>query len=353
MKKKFLIVLSLVLIIIFIIIIRIVIQKTAKEDNSIIEEIKLTKELKEYKNYSISLIHNDNGQILGTIESEKTDDILFSTVAIFKYDVNTEKTNIYEREGNERIIDFYIIDNYLYSCVLTYNDETSYKWKIIKENLTNNKKEELRVGIIPDAFEYPRILGNNGNSIFVISKNNNNIELLKINENVQILKTITGKKLDMINMNFACYKDLKIYYIKSSNENEQIFKLNVDTLEEEKIYETKNDLYTINLFDNAFVIQEVENNSKVYITTISNDNKESINKLEITEILTFPRNITNNSLMFHLSEKSWKEYNIENNKLSSLDFSKLEQYNLLPQYFAIGDNKIIFHCYPYILCLLD
>lgn len=341
MKKNILIALSTVITIVCIIVSIIIIHKPLKENDPIIKEIKLTKALEEYKDYSISLIHNNNGKILGTIESEKTDLILFSTIAIFEYDINTEKINIYEQAGNERIIDFYITGNYLYSCILTYNDETSYKWKIIKKNLTNNKKEEMIVGIIPDAFEYPRILGNNGNSIFVISKNDDHIELLKINENVETLKTITGNHLDMIQLNFAYYKDSNIYYIKSLNENDQILRLNVDTLEEDKIYETNNNLYSINVFEQISVIHEADNNSKVYLTTISNDGKDFINKLEITELLTFSKNITSTSFICHLSEKSWKEYNIQNNNLTSLDFSKLEQYNLLPQYFVIGNDRII------------
>ncbi len=86
-KVFYILVISLTILLIYILL-----QNLDLKDEESVElnYIGLTEKLNDYKEYSINILHANKNHILGTIETDKINPIVFSTVAVFDYDISRD-----------------------------------------------------------------------------------------------------------------------------------------------------------------------------------------------------------------------------------------------------------------------
>lgn len=346
MNKKILVFLiAIIIIVLFITIILILDIKTKdniKMDNEIFG---LTEKLKEYKKDSISILHQYDGCIYGTIETDIKDPMLLTTKATFSYRIDEDKLNIIKEPNNMRVIDFIISNNKIYYCYLKYNEQETFYWSVYVNDIETENTSKIMDGTISNIFEYPRIFAKENNSIFLISKSEETLKLSKINdEEIEHIKIIEDENINMFNMDSIIYMDKKIYYTSTGKDRRDSIKtIDIETGEEEIIYKSNSEkeiIYTFNIVENKTILQEVENEDNANLITVNNKSKKIIQNIE-TKLLTFPRIINENNILFHSTGNMWQKYDISENKIQTLEDGIFKNDSIFPKYIVIGENKLL------------
>ena len=95
---------------------------------------------------------------------------LFVTKALFNYNVESNKLDIYEYNEKNRILKYYISDNKIYASVIKDIDieDNLFNWELVSYDLNFKNKKILNSGVIVSPFDVPNFYYvDNNNNIFV------------------------------------------------------------------------------------------------------------------------------------------------------------------------------------------
>ncbi|MCI8291563.1 MAG: hypothetical protein HFJ24_03265 [Clostridia bacterium] len=355
-KVFYILVISLTILLIYILL-----QNLDLKDEESVElnYIGLTEKLNDYKEYSINILHTNKNHILGTIETDQINPIVFSTVAVFDYDISRDSINIISQSNNQRIIEFYIINEQAYYVYLYIQDNGLFEWKILTMNLTTGESHELLKGNIAYAFEYPRIFAEEDGKLYLVVKANDEVQILFIEDaKINIIKSLKNEKINSFDMNTITYQDEKIYYSCSDIDNKYTVKvLDIYNGDNKSIYKSTDErfaIYTFNVIEHKIIIQEIIDNGKSNLITV-NINSNIIENTVATELLTLPEIINAESILFHQSNNTWKVYNIIQSEFYELDFMSLplNLKSIFPKYFLIDNNKILIQDFNNTFYIID
>lgn len=323
-------------------------KKDNEKSNIQVNHIDLYSKLSDYSQYSINVAHVYNDYIYGTIETDKYDLMLFSTVAVFTYNINSNEINIIPQTENKRIIEFYSDNNYVYYFYLLNNNDENFKWELNVYDLTTGKSKEILNGFISDVFEYPRIFAQEGNDIYIMMKNNGITKILQINGfDAKEIITIEDDIVTPYNMDTIKYKDNKIYYVVTEKDKKDCIKiLDLDTKNIEVILKNESEnheIYTLNIINNKLIVQEAIESNFVNLITFNLDLKITENIVE-SQLLNFPEKLNNKNILFHQLGSIWKIYNVETGEIEEIEELKraeMTKNGMFPKYFLIDDNRIL------------
>lgn len=343
MKKKFFLCFFVIVFILLICFIVIYLNSSSSTSNIISKSI-LSNGLSQYKDKSINILHYNDKYLYGSIESDSKDSILLTTLALFTYNTETHELNIINQENNKRIIDFYLIDNKIYYCNLSFYDEYSFSWKIYMNNLNFDSEELLIEGTIQNMFEYPRFFGNSEN-LFIILKDNNITQISQINNSsLTNIKTIDNERITMINMDSIMFHKNCIYYSSTSaSGSDMITEISLDFNTDNKIYvatNNNNTIYNYSFLNDDLIIQEVVSESQSILIDL-NINTKSIEKTLDTHFLTFARKLDENTILFHSTGNLWEKYNKDTNSITTINLNILNSSDIFPKYTVIKEDTIL------------
>ena len=318
-------------------------------DNSMIsKKIDLKEKLNSYKEDKINVLHIKNNKIYGTVETDKNNSIIYSTLAIFTYDIAKNDILVIPQKDNIRVIDYFIIDNTIYYCILSSENNNKYEWKIVSTDLEENNFNLILRGSIDDVFEYPRIFAEYENSIYIVLKLEDDVKIIKVNNSkTEEIITIKGENINSIQMNTFVLYDNNIFFASTEEGTDKIRVVNVDEKNSRIIYQSNSKIkmiYTFNIIDEKIIVQEVLDQEKSNLITYNIDSKICENIIE-TEILTFPEMLNNNEILFHQPNNTWKKYLIEKNAFQNVEISLIDNNNVYPKYYLIDTNEILVQDY--------
>lgn len=347
MKNILKIINFVIIIIVFFIVIVILRNKLDHNYTIQFEKSKLNEYLKKFKSNadSIEITRIIDNTIYGVFNDTTKNDDLFLTLGFFTYDVINDRFNYYENSDNNRIVDFHIKDNNIYTITVDYY-KNYFNWKV---NL--NFKNTLLKGIILDFFSYPTLMINDEKIYLAYIDNSINESqiiqtfcLSSISENniinLNSLKSTIGNTEDyfVTDISRVALINRNIIY-KYQNQNSQVLvKYNLDNNSEENIYETTNEylVYSYLLYDDYLYYQLVYNtrNQNSQINIISDDNN---NSKETDKISTF-ENVLDGNILLRNNDNNWKYYNVKENKLYNVNTNINE---FMPKYYILNKNKIV------------
>lgn len=345
MKKR---ILFLLLLILFIILITCSYIFTGNDYNINFYKSKINTYIEEYKLPSddIDIIRIVDSVIYGVhIDTNENGD-LYLTKGVFTYNIETDDFNYFENPHNNRIVDFYSNNEDFYVVFIEKYDD-KYKW-----SLTVNFDEKILDGIILSFFSYPSLLISTDNILlayidnviedentiqnFNISKldGNNLVNLLSLNGNINTNEGFFVKDISRVLLN----KDDLIYVYENSNK-QFLSKFNLINHQEVILYENKDEninLYSYLLNDDILYYQLIYNSTNVFskLYLINSSVEQSITQ---NKIFTF-ENFINNNILMHNSDSSWTLYNINENKLYSVDVNKNDFF---PKYHVLFGKYVV------------
>lgn len=312
-----------------------------------VNHIDLLQQLGDYTDLSdiisIDIAHIFNNIIYGTMETDKIDSMLFSTVAVFSYDILSGELTIIPQLTDKRVIDFCIQGDQIFYCYLFSNDNT-FDWELVNVNLNTNESKEILNGSIDYFYEYPRFFAQDNNEMFFISKSNKVTEIYKI-ENLEFEKLITfnDDSVSSYNMDAIRYKDNKIYCPSTAdNDIDNITIIDTKNRTNSVIYKSSDSshkIYTFNVTEDKLIIQEVIEQDKSDLVTFNIDYNIIESEIE-TKLLTFPELISNDNILIHQPNNTWKTYCISQSEFYDLDFPTLRE-RPFPKYYLIHNNCIL------------
>lgn len=287
---------------------------------------------------------------------------LFVTKALFNYNVESNKLDIYEYNEKNRILKYYISDNKIYASVIKDIDieDNLFNWELVSYDLNFKNKKILNSGVIVSPFDVPN---------FYYDDNNNNIFVSTLTDS--IVDDIRSQEFSLFYLNNNSIEKLVSYngiYSSKTGElscgqfdihinNDNLIYCITDYVNYQTIYSfntlTKNikEIYTNDIKSNWIISSYRNNQDLLFIGkyNVLNDDKAKIGYLnlkektyeEIDSTMYYGRNnFIANSMLFHKSEK-WEFYNFDNNTLSAAKIINYKNKYFFPAYVNINNNTIM------------
>lgn len=362
-KKKFYFIASLFLIILVFSLMVVYHLKQYEKNDAEFSRFELNNYLKKYSDeYTLEVLRCYNNIIYGSIISELGDSFLMSTYATFSYNIQSNSFNIDIINNSKRLNDYIISNNFKYSSVIEYNEILDlYSWKIYKDTVESNNFSNLILsGNIYDVLDAPAFYYIDNNNFLVVIKYltndfNQKYELIKINSDNDSLNTIISDVDDVSNKTGTFLYDNQTIFISNNNiyysllnsdYSQTIWKYNLIT-------QRKEDIYT-NYDENYYIFNYIVSNQYAFIQLASNTEKSTQSKNLILEldnnslvfsfyskILSFPRLVDDNTILFHSSDNNWDifSFNTMENKLTNITIWK--DNLIFPKYILINNCNIL------------
>lgn len=340
-------------------------KKNRKDFSIVFEESSINNYLQTYLESefcAVAISNYEENSIQGEIYDMSLGGNLFVTKALFNYNVESNKLDIYEYNEKNRILKYYISDNKIYASVIKDIDieDNLFNWELVSYDLNFKNKKILNSGVIVSPFDVPNFYyDDNNNNIFVSTLtdsiaddirsqefslfylNNNSIEKLVSYNGIYSSKT---GELSCGQFDIHINNDNLIYCITDYVNYQTIYSFNTLTKNIKEIY--TNDIKS------NWIISSYRNNQDLLFIgkyNVLNDDKAKIGYLnlkektyeEIDSTMYYGRNnFIANSMLFHKSEK-WEFYNFDNNTLSAAKIINYKNKYFFPAYVNINNNTIM------------
>ena len=340
-------------------------KKNRKDFSIVFEESSINNYLQTYLESefcAVAISNYEENSIQGEIYDMSLGGNLFVTKALFNYNVESNKLDIYEYNEKNRILKYYISDNKIYASVIKDIDieDNLFNWELVSYDLNFKNKKILNSGVIVSPFDVPNFYyDDNNNNIFVSTLtdsivddirsqefslfylNNNSIEKLVSYNGIYSSKT---GELSCGQFDIHINNDNLIYCITDYVNYQTIYSFNTLTKNIKEIY--------TNYIKSNWIISSYRNNQDLLFIgkyNVLNDDKAKIGYLnlkektyeEIDSTMYYGRNnFIANSMLFHKSEK-WEFYNFDNNTLSAAKIINYKNKYFFPAYVNINNNTIM------------
>lgn len=340
-------------------------KKNRKDFSIVFEESSINNYLQTYLESefcAVAISNYEENSIQGEIYDMSLGGNLFVTKALFNYNVESNKLDIYEYNEKNRILKYYISDNKIYASVIKDIDieDNLFNWELVSYDLNFKNKKILNSGIIVSPFDVPN---------FYYDDNNNNIFVSTLTDS--IVDDIRSQEFSLFYLNNNSIEKLVSYngiYSSKTGElscgqfdihinNDNLIYCITDYVNYQTIYSfntlTKNikEIYTNDIKSNWIISSYRNNQDLLFIGkyNVLNDDKAKIGYLnlkektyeEIDSTMYYGRNnFIANSMLFHKSEK-WEFYNFDNNTLSAAKIINYKNKYFFPAYVNINNNTIM------------
>lgn len=340
-------------------------KKNRKDFSIVFEESSINNYLQTYLESefcAVAISNYEENSIQGEIYDMSLGGNLFVTKALFNYNVESNKLDIYEYNKKNRILKYYISDNKIYASVIKDIDieDNLFNWELVSYDLNFKNKKILNSGVIVSPFDVPN---------FYYDDNNNNIFVSTLTDS--IVDDIRSQEFSLFYLNNNSIEKLVSYngiYSSKTGElscgqfdihinNDNLIYCITDYVNYQTIYSfntlTKNikEIYTNDIKSNWIISSYRNNQDLLFIGkyNVLNDDKAKIGYLnlkektyeEIDSTMYYGRNnFIANSMLFHKSEK-WEFYNFDNNTLSAAKIINYKNKYFFPAYVNINNNTIM------------
>lgn len=340
-------------------------KKNRKDFSIVFEESSINNYLQTYLESefcAVAISNYEENSIQGEIYDMSLGGNLFVTKALFNYNVESNKLDIYEYNEKNRILKYYISDNKIYASVIKDIDieDNLFNWELVSYDLNFKNKKILNSGVIVSPFDVPN---------FYYDDNNNNIFVSTLTDS--IVDDIRSQEFSLFYLNNNSIEKLVSYngiYSSKTGElscgqfdihinNDNLIYCITDYVNYQTIYSfntlTKNikEIYTNDIKSNWIISSYRNNQDLLFIGkyNVLNDDKAKISYLnlkektyeEIDSTMYYGRNnFIANSMLFHKSEK-WEFYNFDNNTLSAAKIINYKNKYFFPAYVNINNNTIM------------
>ena len=340
-------------------------KKNRKDFSIVFEESSINNYLQTYLESefcAVAISNYEENSIQGEIYDMSLGGNLFVTKALFNYNVESNKLDIYEYNEKNRILKYYISDNKIYARVIKDIDieDNLFNWELVSYDLNFKNKKILNSGVIVSPFDVPN---------FYYDDNNNNIFVSTLTDS--IVDDIRSQEFSLFYLNNNSIEKLVSYngiYSSKTGElscgqfdihinNDNLIYCITDYVNYQTIYSfntlTKNikEIYTNDIKSNWIISSYRNNQDLLFIGkyNVLNDDKAKIGYLnlkektyeEIDSTMYYGRNnFIANSMLFHKSEK-WEFYNFDNNTLSAAKIINYKNKYFFPAYVNINNNTIM------------
>ena len=340
-------------------------KKNRKDFSIVFEESSINNYLQTYLESefcAVAISNYEENSIQGEIYDMSLGGNLFVTKALFNYNVESNKLDIYEYNEKNRILKYYISDNKIYASVIKDIDieDNLFNWELVSYDLNFKNKKILNSGVIVSPFDVPN---------FYYDDNNNNIFVSTLTDS--IVDDIRSQEFSLFYLNNNSIEKLVGYngiYSSKTGElscgqfdihinNDNLIYCITDYVNYQTIYSfntlTKNikEIYTNDIKSNWIISSYRNNQDLLFIGkyNVLNDDKAKIGYLnlkektyeEIDSTMYYGRNnFIANSMLFHKSEK-WEFYNFDNNTLSAAKIINYKNKYFFPAYVNINNNTIM------------
>ncbi len=340
-------------------------KKNRKDFSIVFEESSINNYLQTYLESefcAVAISNYEENSIQGEIYDMSLGGNLFVTKALFNYNVESNKLDIYEYNEKNRILKYYISDNKIYASVIKDIDieDNLFNWELVSYDLNFKNKKILNSGVIISPFDVPN---------FYYDDNNNNIFVSTLTDS--IVDDIRSQEFSLFYLNNNSIEKLVSYngiYSSKTGElscgqfdihinNDNLIYCITDYVNYQTIYSfntlTKNikEIYTNDIKSNWIISSYRNNQDLLFIGkyNVLNDDKVKIGYLnlkektyeEIDSTMYYGRNnLIANSMLFHKSEK-WEFYNFDNNTLSTAKIINYKNKYFFPAYVNINNNTIM------------
>lgn len=340
-------------------------KKNRKDFSIVFEESLINNYLQTYLESefcAVAISNYEENSIQGEIYDMSLGGNLFVTKALFNYNVESNKLDIYEYNEKNRILKYYISDNKIYASVIKDIDieDNLFNWELVSYDLNFKNKKILNSGVIVSPFDVPN---------FYYDDNNNNIFVSTLTDS--IVDDIRSQEFSLFYLNNNSIEKLVSYngiYSSKTGElscgqfdihinNDNLIYCITDYVNYQTIYSfntlTKNikEIYTNDIKSNWIISSYRNNQDLLFIGkyNVLNDDKAKIGYLnlkektyeEIDSTMYYGRNnFIANSMLFHKSEK-WEFYNFDNNTLSAAKIINYKNKYFFPAYVNINNNTIM------------
>ena len=340
-------------------------KKNRKDFSIVFEESSINNYLQTYLESefcAVAISNYEENSIQGEIYDMSLGGNLFVTKALFNYNVESNKLDIYEYNEKNRILKYYISDNKIYASVIKDIDieDNLFNWELVSYDLYFKNKKILNSGVIVSPFDVPN---------FYYDDNNNNIFVSTLTDS--IVDDIRSQEFSLFYLNNNSIEKLVSYngiYSSKTGElscgqfdihinNDNLIYCITDYVNYQTIYSfntlTKNikEIYTNDIKSNWIISSYRNNQDLLFIGkyNVLNDDKAKIGYLnlkektyeEIDSTMYYGRNnFIANSMLFHKSEK-WEFYNFDNNTLSAAKIINYKNKYFFPAYVNINNNTIM------------
>lgn len=340
-------------------------KKNRKDFSIVFEESSINNYLQTYLESefcAVAISNYEENSIQGEIYDMSLGGNLFVTKALFNYNVESNKLDIYEYNEKNRILKYYISDNKIYASVIKDIDieDNLFNWELVSYDLNFKNKKILNSGVIVSPFDVPN---------FYYDDNNNNIFVSTLTDS--IVDDIRSQEFSLFYLNNNSIEKLVSYngiYSSKTGElscgqfdihinNDNLIYCITDYVNYQTIYSfntlTKNikEIYTNDIKSNWIISSYRNNQDLLFIGkyNVLNDDKAKIGYLnlkektyeEIDSTMYYGRNnFIANSMLFHKSEK-WEFYNFDNNTLSAVKIINYKNKYFFPAYVNINNNTIM------------
>lgn len=340
-------------------------KKNRKDFSIVFEESSINNYLQTYLESefcAVAISNYEENSIQGEIYDMSLGGNLFVTKALFNYNVESNKLDIYEYNEKNRILKYYISDNKIYASVIKDIDieDNLFNWELVSYDLNFKNKKILNSGVIVSPFDVPN---------FYYDDNNNNIFVSTLTDS--IVDDIRSQEFSLFYLNNNSIEKLVSYngiYSSKTGElscgqfdihinNDNLIYCITDYVNYQTIYSfntlTKNikEIYTNDIKSNWIISSYRNNQDLLFIGkyNVLNDDKAKIGYLnlkektyeEIDSTMYYGRNnFIANSMLFHKSEK-WEFYNFDNNTLSAAKIINYKNKYFFPAYVNINNSTIM------------
>lgn len=340
-------------------------KKNRKDFSIVFEESSINNYLQTYLESefcAVAISNYEENSIQGEIYDMSLGGNLFVTKALFNYNVESNKLDIYEYNEKNRILKYYISDNKIYASVIKDIDieDNLFNWELVSYDLNFKNKKILNSGVIVSPFDVPN---------FYYDDNNNNIFVSTLTDS--IVDDIRSQEFSLFYLNNNSIEKLVSYngiYSSKTGElscgqfdihinNDNLIYCITDYVNYQTIYSfntlTKNikEIYTNDIKSNWIISSYRNNQDLLFIGkyNVLNDDKAKIGYLnlkektyeEIDSTMYYGRNnFIANSMLFHKSGK-WEFYNFDNNTLSAAKIINYKNKYFFPAYVNINNNTIM------------
>lgn len=358
-KRRNLVMFSILIILLSIIIyINLYSYQSTSSNSNLVKEIKLMTHLNKYTDseYSINVLRVNNNIVYGTIETNKDNHFLFTTVGIFSYDIATDELTFKNFLPNQRIINFITIDSNLYYCILSSEENSTFKWELYLDNWNAfdiNKNMLLDSGYIKNLLDYPRMIYLEKDSAVISFKKqeDDKIEhkICKVDSKGNIKELISDNGYLHKNEGILLYNDdnllstnYKIYYtILNSDNSQSLISFDLNSLTQDTLFTNKDEEMAISSFiisNNYIFLQLTDKENDLNSTNIIlNKEREQVYSFN-SQMFTFANLIDHDTILFHNSGDIWQLFACEDFTLQNID---LNINSIFPKYFVLSKNQIL------------
>lgn len=340
-------------------------KKNRKDFSIVFEESSINNYLQTYLESefcAVAISNYEENSIQGEIYDMSLGGNLFVTKALFNYNVESNKLDIYEYNEKNRILKYYISDNKIYASVIKDIDieDNLFNWELVSYDLNFKNKKILNSGVIVSPFDVPNFYyDDNNNNIFVSTLTNSIVDDIRSQEfSLFYLNNNSIEKLVSYNGIYSSKTgELSCGQFDIHINNDNLIYCITDYVNYQTIYSfntlTKNikEIYTNDIKSNWIISSYRNNQDLLFIGkyNVLNDDKAKIGYLnlkektyeEIDSTMYYGRNnFIANSMLFHKSEK-WEFYNFDNNTLSAAKIINYKNKYFFPAYVNINNNTIM------------